>query len=118
MSLLDTGDEDILIFPEETYVSRDGNLMTRPGSVGIPAKACIQALAASGTSARRSEQDNEGFESEQNYRLRLRRAYQHIVIEAQARIEWRGEYWAIVGDPVYYMGSRNTAHTDYRIRRN
>ena len=117
MSLLDTGDEDILIFQEESYLSRDGNMMTRPAEIGIPAKACIQPLAASGTSARRSEQDNEGFESEQNYRLRLRRS-QGIVIEGQARIEWRGEYWAVVGDPVHYMGSRNTAHTDYRIRRN
>ncbi|TCO56905.1 hypothetical protein [Actinocrispum wychmicini] len=116
MSLLDRAHEDILVFPEETTVDSDGNIMTRPSQTGIPARAVIQMLAQSGTSARRSEQDNEGFESEEVYRLRFPRSFPYV-LSAQARIEWRGQYWAIVGEARRYNGSARTRHMDYTIRR-
>lgn len=117
MSLLDRGDEQILIFPEVVVTDSDGNVRTMPSTVGIPARARIQIQNQSGTSARRSEQDNEGFEIEEVYQLRLPRR-SAVVIDAQARIEWRGEYWAIIGGPQEYNGSRRTRHVEYTIRRN
>ena len=88
MSLLDSGTEDIIVFLEEVVTDEDGNLRTQPSKCGVPAKATIQPLGQSGTAARRSEQDNEGFESEKVYWMRLPRSFPYV-IKAQSRIEWR-----------------------------
>ncbi|WP_158881986.1 hypothetical protein [Amycolatopsis anabasis] len=117
MSLLDRWNEDIVIYPEETWTDSDGNMMTRPAAVGIPAKAMIRVAAQSGTSARRAEQDNEGFETEAVYVMRIPEWSYAETLGAQARIEWRGGYWAIMGDAMIYHGSRRTRHTQYTIRR-
>lgn len=117
MSLLNFANEDIIIYHEVVDTDTDGNVLTRPSDTGIPAQAMIQIVAQSGTSARRAEQDNEGFETEEVYRMRLRRYDTQPLIGAQARIQWRGDYWAVVGKPQFYRGSSRTAHTDYRIRR-
>lgn len=116
MSLLDRGRETITVYQEEAWTDRDGNVMTRPGSVGVQTRATLQPAAQSGTSARRAEQDNEGFEVETNYRLRLPRSFP-FVLGAQAAIEWNGEYWSVVGDAKLYNGSSRTRHYDYIIRR-
>ena len=116
MSLLNRANETIIVYLEETIVDSDGNIMTRPSTTGIPARATIQVLAQSGTSSRRAEQDNEGFESEEVYRLRLGREFTHVV-GAQSRIDWLGVSWSIVGEPRRYNGSARTRHLDYIIRR-
>lgn len=119
MSLLDKASQQIMVFLEEPWTDEDGNVLTRPSTTGVPATAELQVSAASGTSARRAEQDNEGFESETNYRLRLPRS-STLVLGQQSRIEWpvgSGNYWAIVGEPHHFMGGSKTAHTDYIIRR-
>lgn len=116
MSLLDSSREDCVVYLEENYTSPDGNLMTRASATGIAARATFQPQVASGTSSRRSEQDNEGFESESNYRVRFPRDFPYI-LGAQSKIRWRGVMWSIVGDARFYNGSSNTAHIDYSIRR-
>lgn len=116
MSLLDRGRETVTIYQEETWTDRDGNTMTSPGSAGTVTKATIQPAAQSGTSARRAEQDNEGFETEQVYRMHLPRSFT-TVLGAQARIEWQGKYWAVVGEAMQFNGSRNTKRVEYTIRR-
>lgn len=116
MSLLDQGREACIVYPEEFYTSPDGNQMTRASSTGIPAMASFQPLISSGTSSRRSEQDNEGFETEANYRVRFPRNFPYI-LGAQAKIGWRGAIWSVVGDARRYNGSDVTAHVDYAIRR-
>jgi hypothetical protein len=116
MSLLDRANEDVVVYLEEEWTDTDGNLMTRPSSTGIPAKATIQLAAQSGTSARREEQDNEGFETEATYRLRFARSFPYV-LGAQSRISWKGQYWAVIGDAHYYNGSPRTRHFDYTIRR-
>jgi hypothetical protein len=116
MSLLDRGREDIIVYLEETVTDIDGNIRTRPSVTGIPAKATIQIKGQSGTSARRSEQDNEGYESEEVYRMRLPRSFPHL-IGAQSQIEWNGQRWAVFGNPQVYNGSPRTAHIDYTIKR-
>lgn len=116
MSLLDKANEDVIVYPEEVVTDSDGNIMTRPSVVGIPAKATIQIAAASGTSARRSEQDNEGFETEIGYRIRFPRSFT-LVLGAQSQIEWRGKRYAVIGDVHEFRGSSITAHSDYMMRR-
>lgn len=116
MSLLDTGRETVVIFQEIETTDADGNTITKAGPTGVETVATVQLLAQSGTSARRAEQDNEGFESEQAYRMRLPRSFP-FEIGAQAQIEWLGVRWSINGKPRRYNGSDRTAHTDYIIRR-
>lgn len=116
MSLLDRWNEEIVLYPEETWTDSDGNLMTRASQTGIPCKVMLQYEPASGTSERRIEQDNEGFETEQNYRMRVPRGFPYT-IGAQARISWKGQWWSVNGDAQYYNGSPRTKHTDYAIRR-
>lgn len=119
MSILDRGNADILVFHEVTEITRDGNIRTKPGDDGVPARAMIQLRAQSGTSARRSEQDNEGFETESVYRMRLTRASHAEVgmIGAQAQIEWNGQRWNVIGDAQHFNSSPRTRHYDYTIRR-
>lgn len=116
MSLLDKGTDHVVVYPEEVWTDSDGNTMIRAASTGIPTTASVQILAQSGTSARRSEQDNEGFESEEVYRVRFPRSFT-VPIGAQARVEWRGVMWSVIGEPRRYNGSRRTTHLDYTIRR-
>ena len=118
MSLLDHGPETIILYNEETYTDPDGNPSRRASATGVTVTNCvIQPAAQSGTSQRREEQDNEGFESEQVYRLRPPRSFT-TEIGMLAKIEWRGDIWGVVGKGKRYNGSPRTAHRDYVIRRN
>jgi len=113
MSLLDRGNADILVFPEEQTTDEDGNPVLRPATEGVPARAMIQPRTT-------DEHDQRGFLAESVYRMRLARADQARlgVLGAQSQIEWNGQRWSIVGDPQFYNMSRRTAHVDYTIRRN
>lgn len=119
MSLLDKGAETIIVYPEELVIDVDGNKRTRASSTGFVARARVQPIGQSGTAARRAEQDNEGYESEKIYSVRLtRRSAREIgLIGAQSAIEWRGQRWSLFGDVTVYGNSPRTAHTTYRIKR-
>ena len=117
MSLLDKGNKDVLLYPEEVTTDRDGNIRTQAAKTPIPLRVSLQARGQSGTASRRAEQDNEGFETEQVMRMRVRRQDAHIPIGAQAKVEFDGQIWSVFGDGVPYMGSAKTAHTDYQIWR-
>jgi len=117
MSLLDVGQEDIVIFLEEAVLDEDGNIRTRPSKVGVRTKARLQPLGQSGTSSRRQEQDNEGYESERVYAMRLPRSWSHGEIGTQSLVVWRGEKWALFGPPVRYTNSPMTSHYTYTIKR-
>lgn len=116
MTLLDKGRETVVVYQDEEWIDSDGNVMRRAGSVGVTTRAVVQVLAQSGTSSRRSEQDNEGFETEAVYRLRLPRDFPFI-LGAQAQVEWLGVRWSVIGDAKRFNGSSRTAHYDYVIRR-
>lgn len=115
-NLLDRGLELVTVYPEEVTFDSDGNTWTRAASQGIDTMATIQVAAASGTSSRRAEQDNEGFEVEENWRLRFPRQFPYI-LGAQSKVRWRGLMYSVVGDAKRYNGSRRTAHVEYTIRR-
>jgi hypothetical protein len=117
MSLLDKGNETVTLYVEEVVTDSDGNTITRPSGDGVELVVNIQALPQSGTSARRAENAEEGFLTEQTYRLRFLRNAEVVPVGSQARIEWRDQYWAIFGDEDYYNGSRRTRHRLYHIRR-
>lgn len=117
MSLLDRGNADILLYPEEVVISRDGNKQTKASKTPVKMRVWLAPIGQSGTSARRAEQDNEGFETESVMRMRLLRKDQGTRIGAQSKIEWQGETWSVFGDVTPYMGSPRTAHHDYTLRR-
>ncbi|ASJ79770.1 head closure Hc1 [Mycobacterium phage Fameo] len=121
MSLLDTGAryQPVIVYPEELVIDADGNKRTRASKTGIPAIARLQVANQSGTSARRAEQDNEGFESEKVYRMRFPRSFtkENGILGAQSQIEWRGQRWALFGDATVYDSSPALARVDYTIKR-
>jgi hypothetical protein len=116
MSLLNKGMEPCTVYLEEVVTDMDGNTRTRPSTVGIEAMARFQVQGQSGTSARRAEQDNEGYTTEKVYRVRFPRSFPHI-LGAQSQIEWRGQRWAVFGDVSIYSMSPRTAHVTYVIKR-
>jgi hypothetical protein len=116
MSLLDTAQVWITVYPEEMVIDIDGNTRTQPAKTGIRTKARLQVLGQSGTSARRQEQDNEGYETEKVYTMRFPRSFPFI-LGAQSQIEWMGHRWALFGDVNYYLNSRRTKHVTYTIKR-
>jgi hypothetical protein len=121
MSLLDTGAryQPVTVYPEVLEIDEDGNKFTRPSETGIPAIARMQVANQSGTSARRAEQDNEGFQSEKVYRMRFPRSFtkEHGILGAQTEIEWKGQRWALFGDATEYDGSPALSRVDYTIKR-
>lgn len=121
MSLLDTGAryQPVVVYKEEMVIDEDGNKFTRPSTTPIQAIARLQVQNQSGTSARRAEQDNEGFESEKVYRMRFPRSFtkEHGVLGAQSQIVWRGQRWAVFGDATVYESSPALSRVDYTIKR-
>lgn len=119
LSLLDKAQQNVVVYPQETFEDDLGNVLLRPAAVGYEAKAEVQPARQSGTSARRAEQDNEGYETEESYRVRFSRQHDrtHPPLGQGAQIKWDGKMWSVIGNPTFYMGSRRTAHIDYMIQR-
>lgn len=118
MSLLDSGAtyEPCTVYLEVQDVDQDGNKRTKASTTGIPATARFEIQGQSGTSSRRQEQDNEGFESEKVYSVRFPRSFPHT-LGAQSKIDWNGEHWVLFGDVNRYRRSTRTAHDIYTIKR-
>lgn len=116
MSLLDTANEDVIVYLEESYTDSDGNEMTRASDTGIPAKVRMDIQGQSGTSSRRQETAKEGFESEKVYTMKFPRSWPHL-LGAQSQVEWRGDRWVVFGDVVRRNRSPQTAHLVYTIKR-
>jgi hypothetical protein len=120
MSLLDwKTNETVTVYPQEEYVDSDGNINLRASAIGITVPAEVQPARQSGTSARRSEQDNEGYETEETYRVRFPRSVDAQLgrLGPQSQLDWEGHRWYFVGFPTKYNGSVRTRHRDYQIRR-
>lgn len=121
MSLLDTGAryQPVKVYPEVMVTDTDGNKFTKPSLTPIEAIARFQVANQSGTSARRAEQDNEGFSTEKVYRMRFPRSFtkEHGELGAQSQIEWRAKRWALFGDATVYDSSPALTRVDYTIKR-
>lgn len=118
MSLLDRGNEWVTIYPEKQVIDRDGNILLQP-DFNNPVRAWvrIQPAAQSGTSARRAEQASEGYETEENYRLRFARGHEFNPGLAAQLDREDGTRWSFYGFPQKYKGSSRTARLEFQIRR-
>lgn len=118
MSLLEGGMhyEPCEVFLEEVVIDSDGNHLTKRSQTPIPAMARFQVLEQTGTSARRSEIQDDGFLMERFYRMRMPRSFKHI-LGLQSQVRWRGKMWNVFGDEVRYNSSPRTRHITYMIRR-
>lgn len=112
MSLLDRGRETVTVYLEETWTDPDGNVISRPSSNGIQARATIQPRSQDSSSG----PENEGYYNREVYRLRFPRSFPYI-LGGQSQIEWNGERWGILQEARRYNGSSTTAHVDYLIER-
>lgn len=117
MSLLDRWNTEVLVYLEEAVEDRDGNIRTRASDTPTPLKVWLAPVSQSGTSARRAEQDNEGYETEQVLRMRLLRKDMGLNIGAQSKVELDGEMWSVFGNRTKYRASNRTHHHDYTLRR-
>lgn len=117
MSLLDRWNAEVELYPEIVTVDRDGNTITKASDTPIPMKVWLQVRGQSGTASRRSEQQKEGFETEQVLSMRLRRQDTGMKIGSQAKIRWGDEWYHVFGDVDRYIGSPGTRHDMYMLRR-
>lgn len=117
MSQLDRWNKIVQLYPEIVKTDKDGNTRTCASDTPIALKVWLAPVGQSGTAARRSEQDNEGYESEKLMRMRMIRSNHHITIGAQARIGIDGNFWSVFGDKTEYMATSRTAHQEYTLRR-
>ncbi|QZH60495.1 hypothetical protein K1X22_01295 [Mycolicibacterium farcinogenes] len=115
-SLLNRPNADVLVYPEIVTVDEDGNTVTGPSETGIPCKARIQVAGPA------TETQKQGFETSDLLNIRLI-GWTGGELGAQATISWgtddlgRPKMYAVEGEPLRYLGSRRTAHTEYIIRR-
>lgn len=119
MSLLDKGNYTVTVYPQEEYIDPDGNTILRAALTGYDTVAMIQAARQSGTSARRAEQDNEGYDTEELYRIRFTRKHdrENPPLGQAAEVLWRGYRWSVTGYETIYNGGRRTRHLDYQLKR-
>lgn len=127
MSLLDRGGgyEPCAVYLETTRVDEDGNTLTVPATTPVETLGWFQVRNQSGTSSRRTEQNDEGFITEQVYSVQFTRAFTAAYGElgASTVIEWREDSsgrparWSVFGDAQRYTGSRGTKHVVYTLRR-
>ena len=115
MSLLDTGNFTVTVYPQVTATDADGNTVTRPSATGQTARAASQVR----TDAAGSEDLREGFGTVQTYRMRLTKADDERLGELgpQSRVEVLGDSFEVIGFRQLYAGSARTAHHDYILRR-
>jgi len=117
MSLLDKGNQTIKVFHAQQYTSVDGNISYRVTDEFETVTECVvQVSAQSGTSARRAEQEDEGYTTEEVYRLRPPRRYTTI-IDSRSQVEWDGRRWSVYGNVKTFQGGPRTNHRDYTLRR-
>lgn len=115
-SLLNRPNAEVLVYPETATIDADGNTITRPAAVGVPSKARIQVAGPA------TETQKQGFETSERLNIRLI-GWTGGELGAQAAISWgtddlgRPKMYAIEGEPLRYIGSRRTAHTEYIVRR-
>jgi hypothetical protein len=105
MSLLNRGNEDVVVFPEETYTDQWGNTQPRTSETGIPCRAVVQPLGTP------TEKLSEGFYTRSKFRLRL--IGYRDELGGQSHIEWDGRRYSIEGGANRYNGSPQTRRLTY-----
>ena len=114
MRLLDATNEDVTVFPEETFTDGDGNVLTRASASGVPTRAYVWPISYRGGGF--PEEQDGGFISYTRLGLRFPRSFSYV-LGAQAKVEWNGQTYSVVGDPVVHNGSSRTRHAHYIMER-
>ncbi|NGO71452.1 phage head completion protein [Streptomyces boncukensis] len=105
MSLLDTGNETITVYPQEQTTDDRGNTVWRPSTTGVPVRCRVQPVDS-------DEPAVPGQATETTYRVIARDA----PLGPWVRVEWNGRTWDVIGEPRRYNGSPATRHIDALIR--
>lgn len=105
MSLLDTGNETITVYPQERITDDRGNVLWRPSTTPVRVRCRVQPVTT-------DEPAVAGQATETTYRVIARDA----PLGPWARVEWDGRTWDVVGEPQRYSGSPATRHVDALIR--
>lgn len=114
VSLLDGTNESVLVYLETWNVDTDGNTITKPSVTGIEIRAWISPISYRGGGF--PESLDGGFISSTRYGLRFPRSFTEV-LGAQSQVEWNGNRYSVVGDPVVNNGSPRTRHVHYTIER-
>ncbi|MFB7643883.1 hypothetical protein ACFC0S_03195 [Streptomyces sp. NPDC056084] len=105
MSLLDSGPDEITVYP--TVDMDDGYGGTRPGP-GAPV-----VVRARVTPASADEQGEPGYLTGTLYRVYAR----NLPAGPWSRVEWAGTTWAVVGEPQRFGGNPRVSYHAATIRK-
>ena len=87
MSLLDTGNETILVYPQEQATDDRGNRVWQPAATPVEVRCRVQIDQT-------TEPTVSGQATTTTYRVIARTA----PLGPWARVEWRGRAWDVVGE--------------------
>ncbi|MFL1441822.1 phage head completion protein [Nocardiopsis protaetiae] len=99
MSLLDSGNELVEVWPEVDAADSDGNPIKRPADEAVEIWARVQPVSSTDVIA-------AGQQTTARYRLITRDA----PLGPWARVRWRDRDWDIDGEPMWSSGSPRTRH--------
>ncbi|MEO3851752.1 head-tail adaptor protein [Streptomyces sp. B8F3] len=105
MSLLDSGNETITVYPQQLTIDERGNPVWKPSPVGVLVRCRVQPVDT-------DEEIAAGQATATTYRIIARTA----PLGPWARVEWDGRTWDVVGEARRYNSSRATRHIDALIR--
>lgn len=106
MSILDAGPHTVLVYPEITTTDSRGNVVKKPGEVGVLTHGCTLTPVASNRTRDRDERVRA------DYRLITRSA----PLGRWSRVEWCGRTFAVLDGPHEYNASPETKHIAATIR--
>ncbi|AIA05406.1 hypothetical protein DC74_4934 [Streptomyces noursei] len=98
MSLLDSGPDQVTVYPTVDADDRYGG--TKPGP-GEPVTIRARVLPAT-----TDESGAAGYLAGTEYRVYAR----SLPAGPWSRVEWAGQVWAVVGEPQHFGASRRLAH--------
>jgi len=99
VSLLDTGNETVQVWPEVSSTDSDGNPIKGPAADPVEIQARVQPVSSTDVIA-------AGQQTVARYRLITRDA----PLGPWVRVRWRGRDWDIDGEPLWSNGSPRTRH--------
>lgn len=108
MSLLDSGTEQVLLYPTEVVIDGHDNEMRRPAEVPVTVWCSVQPIAS-------TELTVAGQQVITEYRARPNRD-QVVPVGPWAKVAWDGRDWDVVAEPARRNSSEATAHMAFRIR--
>lgn len=111
MSLLDTGNQDVIIYPEVTGADSYGNPMKVPSATGYPVKARVQPFSNIAS----AEDSSMGQMLNTRYRVRIDRN-STVPYGPWSECEWNGQRFEFIGEPERHSGSDRTKHLTAFIR--